>query len=383
MADIGLNESLNIKGREFHIQTATSIEEGAIKSEIFEHGRLLFTDYYKYERRDLTREGGAELRLRRLLDQFHQSVISELETLFELSQIISRENHPISHYRLGTIFLALHLYDKAEEHLLKAIDYDTKYYSAYIALARCYYYQKRFQQAALTLEPLLKQRISYPDLYNLLGMVALEQKLFVNALNHLRQAVKLNPAYKEAYYNLAMTILQRIHFLKMQGKIRDVKKNWEFFHIVLKKILRLGNEEDRLLLAQIKQALEKRNIEKVGSLIYDYRNRVFFQKTPPENLGYEFYLWLRYIPERLDFETVQRFEEKISAALNRNPNYPDLWNYLALIHLMLCRDFFLKGLDNFKEATRINPRFSKARKNLRLVENDGREFLSLIKAIVK
>lgn len=383
MADIGLNESFTIKGREFHIQTATQIEDGVIKSEIFEHGRLLFTDYYRYERREPGQKGGAEQRLRRILDRFHQSVISEVETLFELSQIITRENHSLSHYRLGVIYLSLNLYDKAEEHLLKAIDNDTSFYSAYIELGRTYFMQKRFQQAAMTLEPLLKSRIRYPDLYNLMGMIAVEQKQFVNALNHLQTALKINPQYKEAYYNLVMAILLRIQFLKMQNKLGDVDKNRSFLLVILKKIHRLGSEEDKILVAQVQQALEQKRMDRVQSLLYDYRNKIFFQQMPPETVGYEFYLWLRYLPERIDFSTVERFEERISTALQGNPDYPDLWNYLALIHLMLCRDYFLKGLDNFKEATRINPGFRKAHKNLRLVENDGREFLTLLKAIVK
>jgi hypothetical protein len=103
----------------------------------------------------------------------------------------------------------------------------------------------------------------------------------------------------------------------------------------------------------------------------------------PEIVGYEFYLWLRYLPDRLDVEKLLYFEDKFTKTLADNDDYADMWNYLALIHLLLCREHFLKGLQNFKEATRINPQYTKAKNNLRLVENDGREFLSLIKAITK
>ncbi|GAB4378914.1 MAG: hypothetical protein Kow0042_27810 [Calditrichia bacterium] len=383
MADIGLNQTVSIKGRKFHVQTATNLEDGYIRTEVFEQGRVIYSELNKYERRDSTQESGAELRLRRIVDQFHHNTISGLETLFELSEIIRDKQHHISHYRLGAIFLSLHLFDKAEENLMKAIDIDPDYHPAHVVLARCYYLQKRYQQAAQVLEPLVRSHIAYPDLYNLYGLILLEQKNYVHALNHFRHAIKLNPKYKEAFYNLAIAILQRINFLRMQNKKEEIQKNTEFLVLVLNKIDKIGNKKDHILVAQVLQALRSKNYGKLHSLIYDFRNKNFLQVVPPAVVGYEFYLWLRYLPDRLDYETLKYFEEKISCTLKDNTDFPDMWNYLALIHLMLCRDYFLRGLDNFKEATKINPRFTKARKNLRLVENDGREFLSLIKAIVK
>ncbi len=383
MSNIGLNQNISIGGRQFHLQTATNIEEGFIRTEVFEQGRLLFIEYFEYERRDTTLKGETELRIRRLLDQFHQSVISELETIFEISHILKEKEDSISHLKIGAIFLSLHLFDKAESHLLRAIDLDSDLYSAFILLGRCYFLQKRYHKAAQTLEPLIKARIDYPDLYNLYGLILMEQKNYVQALNQFRQAIKLNPDYKEAYFYLATTIIQRIGFLKMQNKKEEIQRDLKFFALVLKKIRKIGNQEDKNFVSQVEQALNNKKLEAIYSLMYDYYNKNFYQKTPVEVVGYEFYLWLKYLPEQLDCETLSRFEARISQAISQNPNYPDLWNYLALIHLMLCRDYFLKGLDNFKEATKINPRFVKARKNLRLVENDGREFLSLIKAIVK
>lgn len=383
MADIGLNQNISVKGRQFHIQTASNIEEGYIRTEVFEKGRLLFAENSKYERRDLSRDGDAELRMRRLLDQYHQNVISSLETLFELSGILEDVPHSISHQRIGAIFLAILVFDKAEHHLLKAINYAPEQFSSKILLGRCYFFQRRFKQAEETLEPLVNSDLEFPDLYNLLGLIFMEQKNLVQALQHFRRSIKLNSGYKESYYNLALTVLRRIGFLKMQSKMQDVQKNLEFFEIILRKIFRIGNQEDKTLVSQVKQALANKNYGKAQTLLYDFRTRYYYKPVPQDVSGYEFYLWLKYLPDRLDYESLVRFKERISKAVVEYPEFPDLWNYLGLIHLMICRDYFLKGLDNFKEATKINPRFSKARKNLRLVENDGREFLSLIKTIVR
>ena len=220
-------------------------------------------------------------------------------------------------------------------------------------------------------------------MFNLLGMILLEQKNYIQSLNHLRQAIKLNSNYKEAYFNIAAAIFKRVAYLKTQNKPDDVQKNLEFLNAILNKLQKLGSDEDNLMIDNIKNAFDSKNFSKIQTLIYDYRHRLFYQRVQPELFGYEFYLWLRYLPDRLDFEQLLYFEDNFAKTLRKKSDYADIWNYMALVHLLLCRDYFLKGLNNFKESTRINPKFTRAKNNLRLVENDGREFLSLITAIAK
>ncbi len=382
MADIGLNQNIVIHNREFHLQTATNIEDGLIRTEIFEQGRLLYAQEHKYERREENGKNGGEPRIRSVLDWFHKGVIHELKTYFELSTILQKKDNSVSHQRLGSIFLSLHIYDRAEKHLKAAIKINQDFYSAYIALARCYYYQQKYKESEDLLQKLLKKEVTYPDMYNLLGLVLLEQKNYIQSLNHFRNAIRIHPNYKEAYFNIAAAIFKRIYYLKTQQKDDEIQKNLDFLEIILNKINKIGNSDDRSLIFELKKAFSARNYEKIHSMIYDYRHRLFYQRMQPEIIGYEFYLWLHYLSDKLDDKKLRYFEEKFSKVLKDNANYADLWNYLALIHLLLCRDHFLQGLGNFKEATKINPEYTRARNNLRLVENDGREFLSLIKAII-
>ena len=383
MADIGLNQNISLRNRKFHFQTATNIEDGIIRTEVFEQGRLMYAQDNRYERRGSGNPEGGESRLRQSLDQFHRSIITSLKAYFDISDILQTVDNAVSHYRLGAIFLSLHVFDKCQQHLLKCISLDPKFYSAHIALARCYFYQKNYKDSEEILQTLVKTEIPYPDLYNLLGMVMLEQKNYIQCLNHFRNAVKLNQKYKEAYFNIAAAIFKRISYLRTQDKGEDVQKNLDFLNVILNKIDKVGNNDDRAIVAELRKAFTAKNFGKIQTLIYDYRHRLFYQRMLPEIIGYEFYLWLRYLPDRLDIEKLLYFEDKFTKTLADNDDYADMWNYLALIHLLLCREHFLKGLQNFKEATRINPQYTKAKNNLRLVENDGREFLSLIKAITK
>ncbi|MCK4892926.1 MAG: hypothetical protein KAT07_03110, partial [Calditrichia bacterium] len=78
MADIGLNQNITIRSRQFHFQTATNIEDGIIRTEVFEKGRLLYAQDHRYERRESESPEGGELRMRLILDQLHKRIISRL-----------------------------------------------------------------------------------------------------------------------------------------------------------------------------------------------------------------------------------------------------------------------------------------------------------------
>ncbi len=87
MADIGLNQNISIRNRKFHFQTATNIEDGIIRTEVFEQGRLMYAQDNRYERRGSGNPEGGETRLRQSLDQFHRSIISSLKVYFDISDI--------------------------------------------------------------------------------------------------------------------------------------------------------------------------------------------------------------------------------------------------------------------------------------------------------
>ncbi|MFQ5583911.1 MAG: tetratricopeptide repeat protein [Calditrichia bacterium] len=382
MADIGLNQNLEIASRHFHVQTVTSVDEGTIRSEIFEKGRLLYVESYKFDRRGRDDEEGVEKRLRHLVDQFHQSILNEIDSLFEISEKVLKEDEVAPHEKLGLVSLYMHIFDKAEIHFKKAIEINPEKHSTYIYLARCYFLQKRIKLAYKTLAPLTSRSVLYPDLLNLLGLIMMEERKYIQSMKYFKEALKQNPKYTEVYMNLAEALLRRIILLRGKNKDSEVNTAIRFLKAVFKKITEVGNDDEKKMIVKLKSALNASGINKALSLLNEFRDTYYIRRIPPQVIGYEFFLRLRYLPEEMPIEVLNSYEYKISEELKRAPQYPDLWNYLALIHLMQCRHQFLKGLDDFRKATQINPNFEKANKNLRLVENDGREFLSLINAIV-
>ncbi len=64
MSDIGFNDNLEIAGRTFHIQTASSTGKGSIRCEIFENGRVLSTSEVDFERRSISQKHSVGDRLK-------------------------------------------------------------------------------------------------------------------------------------------------------------------------------------------------------------------------------------------------------------------------------------------------------------------------------
>ena len=85
MTDVGFNDNLEIAGRTFHIQTATSAKRGSINCEIFENGRVLFNSVLDFERRNNGKSHLADDRLKNLVESLHQDMLSEIELLFTIA----------------------------------------------------------------------------------------------------------------------------------------------------------------------------------------------------------------------------------------------------------------------------------------------------------
>ena len=90
-----------------------------------------------------------------------------------------------------------------------------------------------------------------------------------------------------------------------------------------------------------------------------------------------------YGGRKLNKDIIKKFEERLTTAIEKNADFADLWNNLGIVHLIQCRNLFLQALNEFDRALEINPSFDKALKNKKLVENDGKEFLILLRAILK
>ncbi len=97
----------------------------------------------------------------------------------------------------------------------------------------------------------------------------------------------------------------------------------------------------------------------------------------------EFYLKFMFGELDDDNQTLDYYIETLEHVLADNPNYADLRHSLGVAYLLRGWQCFSKATGEFEKAVDINPYYEKAKKKLKLMQNDGRGLLILLRAILK
>ncbi len=382
MADIGFNDNLKVAGRTFHFQTASSTKAGQVRCEIFEAGKLLSKEVLGFERRKSEKAPSIEDRLKSLVESLHQDMMSEVEMMFLIAEKVKKLKHSPSNIKMGIIFLQNNLIDDAIEQFNLAVTNDPDNISGYINLGTTYIQAKEFKKANKVFLRAMEKKGRYADLHNSYGFALLSENKFEEALHELQEALKLNNDYAEAHYNLAILYFKSTLFDQSDDKLPPPSIRIQRGVEQLTKIKKFGLKPFNLINQKINKLLANEDYEQIVKQLEENKNKMFY--TDLMNLiGTNFYLKFMYGGKGLDNEIIKKYEKKLAVALEHHPEYADIWNNLGIIHLIQCRNLFLKALEEFKSALEINPGFTKARKNKKLVENDGKEFLILLRAILK
>lgn len=382
MADIGFNDNLSVTGRKFHFQTASNTKSGEVQCEIFEEGRLLSKEVIEFERRKFDKVHSIENRLKEMVESLHQEMMSEIEIMFLISEKIKKLKHSPSNTKMGILFQQHNLVDDAVEHFELAIKNDPDYIDGYINLGRTYSLVRDFEKANETFQKALEKGKRYADLHNHFGYSLLSENEFNQALYHLQESLKINSDYAEAHYNLAILYFKSTLFDKSDDKLPPASIRLQRGVEQLNKLSKFKIKSFEQVNEKIQKSLDKQEYDKVVKIMDENKNKLFYRDAM-SLIGTNFYLKFMYGGKGLDNEIIRKYEKKLTSALDHYPKYADIWNNLGIIHLIQCRNLFLKALEEFKKALEINPGFEKARKNKKLVENDGKEFLILLRAILK
>ena len=382
MTEIGYNDNVAVAGRKFHIQTASNTRKGNVRCEVFEEGRLITTHEIEFERRKKSSDDSLENRIKQIVSSVHKETINEIELMFRIAEKVKKLKHAPSNIKLGLIFQRNNLIKDAIEQFETALSIDPKSAEALNGLALCHIKLGNYTKAIQTLKQALKLGIAYADIYNNLGLTYLNEKQYAKALTNLQEALHINPQYLEAHYNLAILYLESTLYDKTADQLPPASIRIERAQQQLKKLYDTGNKGMRAIESRLTALIQKEDIEKAVQVLVENRNKVFPEEVL-SLIGMDFYLKLMYGGKGLNDDIIRQFEVRLSKAVEDHPDYADLWNNLGIVHLIQCRNLFLQALTEFDKALQINPSFDKALKNKKLVENDGKEFLILLRAILR
>ncbi len=382
MADIGFNDNVEIAGRTFHIQTASSTGIGNIRCEVFENGQVLSSTEMEFERRNRSQKHSVDTRLKNVVETLHQEMMSEVELLFTIGEKLKKLGHAPSNTKIGLIFLQNNLIEDAINHFKIAIQNDPNFMEAYNNLGLTYIQIGDNKKACQIYASAVQRGTNFTDLLNNYGQALILEEKYKAAIAAIQKALKLNKKFTEAHYNLALLYLKSIisdktgeilppPSIRIQRAIEHLGKIHE------SKIKVFDNIYEKLL-----RYIDNGEIEPAVKILDEYRKKLF-PRDISSLISTNFYLKFMYGGKGLDNDTITRYEQRLKSSLKDNADYADIWNNLGVIHLIQCRNLFLQALGEFRKALEINPDFEKAQKNKVLVENDGKEFLILLRAILK
>lgn len=388
MSEVGLNENIVVENRKFHIQTSSDHINGLIKTEIFEQGRLLNTVYKHFEKR--TEDRGPNVRIKKLVENFHQNIVNNISQIFIISKKVFESRDVFSHYKIGVLFFSLNLFDEAELHLNEVVRLDKNMYFAYRYLIKLALKKKQIKKAVLYKNELLSYNsVDFADLFNVIGIVTMFEGTTVSSIQYFKKALELNPDYLEAYINLLFAFLDS--YLLLQNKLtkEEFEKKHQFLLSIFKKLKKAHQKnvhKNRFVFVnidEIEQLLSIRDYELLKSILKRYQEKFFEEEENYRILGFEIYIRIKYALDQLTDEELDFYQQQLEIILKDHPEYYDLWNVLGLIYIVRTKKLFNESKEQLEKALQLNKNYKNAKKNLRLVENDGRELISVLNSLLE
>ncbi|MDZ7369988.1 MAG: tetratricopeptide repeat protein [candidate division KSB1 bacterium] len=366
-----MNSELAIADRKFHLQT--SVDDHQIVSSLFDGGALVFKKRFPIETQ--TESDALENRINRI----HDLVKADVEMLFHIAEKVKSSKHLPSMRRLGHLFFEKGFYSDAVAQLSAVIAHQPEDEELEIELATALLYAGDAQKALYYAEKAAAKKPSYPDLQLLLAKINWRLDRFDEARDCINQALSLNPKYWDAYFTLANLLVESVISDPVHANLPPPIERLKEAEQLLRKVQRMSSDlhADKLLEA-IDNLKIGGEVEEALSLLSQARK----SERNGKWLDSEFYLKFMFGQLADDGRELDYYIQTIQNVLKDNPHYADLHHSLGLAYLLKAWLCFEKSTKEFEKAVQINPDYEKAKKKLKLMQNDGRGLLILLRAVL-
>ena len=374
MNAIERTKECRIGGRVFLIFTEYSDVAHKLNSTVKYQSRIVRHDTLSVDEKHL-------VNIEQLMDDLTREIEDELEQLYVIADKVTSIKHELSSNKMGLVFLKYHLYDDAIECFKQAVEIKPDFSQALNNLGKTYLRMGRYSEALHVFRQGGKAEERYADLNKYIGDVHYALNQYELAVKAYDEALKINPDYELAH--LAMGRVQVAFLVQMSSEFtnrqREALQDKAHHSLVnaaeLMPPFNIGSFD--LILAKLK-AEEYRDVLNLIQKVHDENSDSY-----KEEIESEFYLKFMFGGKGKDEAFISRYATKLTEMIQVSPEFADLHNNLGITYLIQCRNLFLKALDEFRQAIKVNPDFNTAKRNLRLAENDGKGFLILLRALMK
>jgi len=374
MDNQGLNNDVSVGERKFHVQSHFSGDHKHIISQVYHEGQLI--EACEVPSLEANSEGDAS----RQLKELHQKRITEIEILYYIYEKVKAVRHAASSNKLGLVFLQKKLMKEALEQFRLALELDPTFSEVWSNLGRALIMEGSYEEATEVLRKGIAQAPEYADIRNFLGIAYLYQKDYDSAVEQFERAISLNANYIGAHFLLGISLLATsVHAADTDEQTIGEARSRALSTLEIAAHRPVTHEIPAF--EEVMQLVEKEKYaEAVENVLHSQPGDMLDRFIGLEN---EFYLQFMYGGKGKDDQYISTYVENLQQVLQEHPDYADIHNNLGIANLIQCRNLFLRSLEEFRIALKVNPDFSKAEKNLKLAENDGKGFLILLRAILK
>lgn len=375
MSQIEFSDTIFAGDREFIVATNIDEDKKGVVAKVSENSHILNT--YNYP----VRENMPGDELENLAREKHQTILSDWELLFYVHDKVKLSNHASSLDKLGQILLNKNLVQEAIECHTMALIEDENFIDAHIHLGQAYMKAEVYSEAIEILTKALELSPDYADLYLYLGTAYLKNHEFQKAVDRLEKALEINPQYDYSHYMLSRAYLLSIVMKLDATELLPISIRQKKIISHLQKAMDLNSSFDQTNVRQAMKEIMDEKYETAVALLEEVD--VSLDKSKENHLDDEFYLNFMFGGKSKDDKVISNYIRFLQRKILEKPNFPDVHNNLGIAYLIQCRNMFLKAIEQFRIASKINPNFKKAKKNLKLAENEGKGFIILLRAMLK
>lgn len=369
----GFSDVIEFGDREIQIQTDLDRENGRIVVRVQDNSYLLSS----YE---LTAEGEGGANAKNVAEKKHREVVSEWRHFSYLLDKVIKSRHAPSAVRMGRLLLERNLFPEAVDCFRRALRWDPDNVDAVVNLAQAYHQSELYDEAIDLLNRYRERFAEFADVYFWLGAAELEEMVYQQAIHHLERALELNPHYDAAHFLLCKTYL---------STLVHAPDSEELIPSPLRQKKAMGHLQRAMdLNPAFNQVSSRQAMKEIQNERYDVALKLLeqvplFPQEAENHFDERFYLEFLFGGKSKDDGLIEEYISRLRDRLQKHPDFPDLHNQLGVAYLIQCRNMFLKAMEQFRKALKLNPDFKNAERNLKLAENEGKGFIILLRALLK
>ncbi|HHM01983.1 MAG TPA: tetratricopeptide repeat protein, partial [Caldithrix abyssi] len=357
--------------------------KNVIRSEVFESGKYLFGNEDFYNIREVTTDDKPdEDYLKQVTENTHKTTVNEIKVLFRIFEKIKQLRQYLPHYRLGKVFYTRNFLPEAMDNFKRVVELNPKFVRGYQRLGQACLQAGQPEQALDAFKKAYALHPEYPDINNALGVTYTALNNLQMASRFFKESLKLKDDFKEANFNLGVVLFLSTLDEKSKDDRVIIPARFMRSYKEISEDPRYGSKMWELQFERTNDALDSGKRDVVVEKVLELQKKILCFDDSGDVMDL-FFLQFMYGGQEIDNDGIQHFTEMINEEVEQHQNYADYWNELGIIHLIQCREYFLKALSEFEKSKKSDPNFQAAQKNTQLLQRGKKGFLILLRAILK